>query len=121
MGNQQNNSTTLKKIKEILIHDVDSIIVANNRYIISNINNLSLKIEDTYSNLSSTIQYKLISFKVIFHPRIENIFLLADGNEIKIYQIFYNKIYIIIVVLHQKSFENKFHSTLNFLFLYHFQ
>jgi len=87
MGNQQNNSTTLKKIKEIPIHDLDSIIVANNRYIISNINNLSLKIEDTYSNLSSTIQYKLISFKVIFHPRIENIFLLADGNEIKIYQI----------------------------------
>ena len=87
MGNQQNNANTLKKIKEIPIQDVDSIIVANNRYIISGRNNMSLKIEDIYSNLSSIIQYKSISFKVIFHPRIENIFLLADGNDIKIYQI----------------------------------
>ena len=87
MGNQQNNANTLKKIKEIPIQDIDSIIVANNRYIISDIDNMSLKIEDIYSNLSSIIQYKSISFKVIFHPRIENIFLLADGNDIKIYQI----------------------------------
>ena len=87
MGNQQNNSTTLKKVKEIPIQEVDLIIVANNRYLISDTYNYSLEIKDIFSSLSSTIQYKSISFKIIFHPRIENIFLLADGNDIKIYQI----------------------------------
>ena len=87
--NTQNISFKLTKTKEM--DDVESIIVANNKYIISETLNQLLKIEDINSNSLSVIKYNSNNLTVIFHPQLENIFLLADENIIKIYEIIKDK------------------------------
>ena len=83
--NTQNISLKLTKTKKI--NDIKSVIVANNKYIISKTKKKSLKIEDIDSNLFSIIKYNSAYLRVIFHPKFENIFLVAEENIIKIYEI----------------------------------
>ena len=84
-----NNSQpiSLKRTKSIEIDDIDSIKAVNKKYIISESNNQSLKVEDTNKHLFSIIKFDSTDLTVKFHPRIDNLFLLADENNLKIYEI----------------------------------
>jgi hypothetical protein len=85
INNPQNIS--LKKIKTIRIDDRDSFIAANRMFIISEHENQSIKIENINTNLFSVIKFDSSFLIVKFHPKLENIFLLAEENIIKIYEI----------------------------------
>ena len=87
--NTQKISFELTKSNKI--DNIKSVIAANNKYIISKAKYLSLKIEDIDSNLVSVIKYNSTDLIVIFHPKLENIFLLVDDNIIKIYEIIKDK------------------------------
>ena len=85
INNPQNIS--LKKKKTIRIDDRDSFIAANRMFIISEHENQSIKIENINTNLFSVIKFDSSFLIVKFHPKLENIFLLAEENIIKIYEI----------------------------------
>ena len=91
MGNQINdsrNDITLNYEKDINIKK--SIFKAiNTKYIIFQNKGFHLKIKNIDKNISYDIKYisKSPSSLVTFHPRLENIFLFADENIIKIYEV----------------------------------
>ena len=90
MGNKQPDKIPkiyLKETKTIQNDDIDSIIALNNKYIIYKISGKVIKIEEIETNIFSYIKYDSVDLLVIFHPRIENIFLFADANIIIIYEI----------------------------------
>ena len=78
---------SLKETKSIKIKVLNSILAINNRYIISETLNQSLKVEDVVTNLFSFIKYDSFILIVKFHPKYENIFLLVNANNIKVYEI----------------------------------
>jgi len=89
INNPQNIS--LEKIKTIRVGNRYSIIAANRTYIITEHENQSLKIENINTNLFSIIKFDFSLPTVKFHPKFENIFLLAEENIIKIYEIIKDK------------------------------
>ena len=86
---QTNNSKmdSFKKTREINIAKIKKVIAANNKYIISQTTNQSLQIYDIDTYSSTTIKFYSPIITIVFHPKSEQIFLLADANIIKIYEI----------------------------------
>ena len=86
---QTNNSKidSFKKTREINIGKIKKVIAANNKYIISQTTNQSLQIYDIDTHLFTAIKFFSPVITIVFHPKSENIFLLADANIIKIYEI----------------------------------
>ena len=87
LKNADSQNISLKETKSISIKVLNSILAVNNRYIISETLNQSLKIEDVVTNSISFIKYDSFILIVKFHPKYENIFLLVNSNNIKIYEI----------------------------------
>ena len=85
MGNTK-SSLSVKKTKEIKLGN-DKILIVTNNYIISESKMLILNIFDIHKNLFQKINYDSSDYIIKFHPTFENVFLLADKNIIKIFEI----------------------------------
>ena len=91
MGINNSSNISFKKIKTMKIQKSKSIIVANNKYIVSYAESQSSKITDINTNLFKIIEYNSMDLILKFHPKFENIFLLAEENNIKIYEFIKDK------------------------------
>lgn len=77
----------LTKKNDIYYTQNDKVIIANMKYIISKSKNRILKIYSIEKRIFNTIKYNSLSFIIKMNPIIENIFLLADENVCKLYEI----------------------------------
>lgn len=91
MGNIQPNFTFNKK-ETLELSKISNIIAVTNTYIISRSKMANLNIFDIRKNLSKNIKFNSTDFIIKFHPNFENVFLFADENIIKIFEILPDKL-----------------------------
>ena len=77
----------LKKMRTIIVDNIDKVIAVNKNYIISKTRGQLLKIECFETKIFDTIKYNTYWFKIKFHPQFENTFLLVDDDIAKLYKI----------------------------------